>query len=416
MNLFKYILIALLFTFLGSENPELVEAPKKYIKAYFKKDVNNKDLNSRNIQSKTTKKVQDLGNLVETEVVEGNSFDLTYKKVLDYDDRTASFYVETDNNKAKFEVFLQDGIKIIDNNAKKMSLPPNIAFKNNGGVKSVFKKNNKNYALISSIKNSNCYHASIYEFEIKKNILETDCLPDIENVDFNGLGGAFINYENNLILSIGAPEWNSDKIRNLAQINSSLFGKTVIIKNEYFNIDQSDSINKEDLEIFTKGHKNPQGITLIEGKIYSVEHGPQGGDELNLLERGKNYGWPLVSYGTLYNNGKGFLKKNNNSTSPIFTFLPSIAPSSIGNCPSNLKNYYKENYCMMILSLRGMSLFIALIDKTDSRLISLEKFLINQRLRHFGLNSDNEIFQKNNVFYVSFDNEGVYELEFKNFR
>ena len=131
MNLFKYILIALLFTFLGSENPELVEAPKKYIKAYFKKDVNNKDLNSRNIQSKTTKKVQDLGNLVETEVVEGNSFDLTYKKVLDYDDRTASFYVETDNNKAKFEVFLQDGIKIINNNAKKMSLPPNIAFKNN---------------------------------------------------------------------------------------------------------------------------------------------------------------------------------------------------------------------------------------------------------------------------------------------
>ena len=71
---------------------------------------------------------------------------------------------------------------------------------------------------------------------------------------------------------------------------------------------------------------------------------------------------------------------------------------------------------MMILSLRGMSLFIALIDKTDSRLISLEKFSINQRLRHFGLNSDNEIFQKNNVFYVSFDNEGIYELEFKNFR
>ena len=119
MNLFKYILIALLFTFLGSENPELVEAPKKYIKAFFKKDVNNKDSNSRNIQSKTTKKIQDSSNLVETEVVEGNSFDLTYRKVLDYDDRTASFYVETDNNKAKFEVFLQDGIKIIDNNAKK---------------------------------------------------------------------------------------------------------------------------------------------------------------------------------------------------------------------------------------------------------------------------------------------------------
>ena len=71
---------------------------------------------------------------------------------------------------------------------------------------------------------------------------------------------------------------------------------------------------------------------------------------------------------------------------------------------------------MLILSLRGMSLFIALVDKNDSRLISLEKFLINQRLRHFGLNSKNVVFQKNDVFYISFDNEGIYELEFKNFR
>ena len=49
-------------------------------------------------------------------------------------------------------------------------------------------------------------------------------------------------------------------------------------------------------------------------------------------------------------------------------------------------------------------------------LIVIEKFLINQRLRHFGLNSDNVVFQKNDIFYISFDNEGIYELEFKNFR
>ena len=71
---------------------------------------------------------------------------------------------------------------------------------------------------------------------------------------------------------------------------------------------------------------------------------------------------------------------------------------------------------MIILSLRGMSLFVALVDKKDLRLISLEKFLINQRLRHFGLNFDNTIFQRNNIFYISVDNEGVYEIEFKNFR
>ena len=69
-------------------------------------------------------------------------------------------------------------------------------------------------------------------------------MPDFENVDFNGLGGAFINYGDNLILSIGAPEWNSEKIRNLAQINESLFGKTLIFKNEHLNIDQFKSIKR----------------------------------------------------------------------------------------------------------------------------------------------------------------------------
>ena len=54
-----------------------------------------------------------------------------------------------------------------------------------------------------------------------------------------------------------------------AHLENKIF--ETLFKNEYLNIDQLDSIKKEDLEIFTKGHKNPQGITLIEGKIYSVE-------------------------------------------------------------------------------------------------------------------------------------------------
>ena len=110
------------------------------------------------------------------------------------------------------------------------------------------------------------------------------------------------------------------------------------------------------------------------------------------------------------------LKKDINSLSPIFTFLPSIAPSSIANCPNNLKKYYKENFCIMILTLKDMSLYVALFDKKKLNLISLERFLIGQRLRHFGLSKNNKIFQKNNFFYISVDGEGIYELQFKDFR
>ena len=54
--------------------------------------------------------------------------------------------------------------------------------------------------------------------------------------------------------------------------------------------------------IWTYGHRNPQGMALnpVTGKIFQAEHGPRGGDELNLLIKGRNYGWPVVSYGMNY--------------------------------------------------------------------------------------------------------------------
>jgi len=68
------------------------------------------------------------------------------------------------------------------------------------------------------------------------------------------------------------------------------YGKTILI-----HLDDGTS------EIYSLGHRNPQGLYVTpEGAIWSTEHGPQGGDELNLIVRGANYGWPLVTYGTDY--------------------------------------------------------------------------------------------------------------------
>ena len=86
-------------------------------------------------------------------------------------------------------------------------------------------------------------------------------------------------------------------------------------------------------EIFSWGHRNPQGLTLHPetGRIWEVEHGPKGGDELNTLKAGANYGWPRVTYGVNYDGSK----ITDNRSLPgmedaIRTWVPSISPCGLG--------------------------------------------------------------------------------------
>ena len=86
----------------------------------------------------------------------------------------------------------------------------------------------------------------------------------------------------------------------LAQDKNSNFGKILEVnKDDLNNIILNNETNLK-VKIHSMGHRNPQGITKINDNIFSVEHGPLGGDELNKIINGKNYGWPIVSYGTKY--------------------------------------------------------------------------------------------------------------------
>jgi aldose sugar dehydrogenase len=86
-------------------------------------------------------------------------------------------------------------------------------------------------------------------------------------------------------------------------------------------------------EIYSMGHRSPQGLAMhpVTGAIWENEHGPLGGDEINIIQPGRNYGWPLVSYGTWYD-GK---KVNDGASSrpdlepPLMYFVPSIAVSGL---------------------------------------------------------------------------------------
>ena len=157
----------------------------------------------------------------------------------------------------------------------------------------------------------------------------------------------------------------------------------------------------------------------MEGDIFSLEHGPQGGDELNKIIEGKNYGWPLVSYGTRYNYGKSYSTDHSKSNfqTPLYFFNPAIAPSALKKCPINLSDYYKNNNCLMGLSLAGKSILIFLLDKENNKVLSVEKIFIGKRLRHFGIRKSGNLFlNEENYFYITADRDGLYKVKFDNFR
>jgi aldose sugar dehydrogenase len=85
-------------------------------------------------------------------------------------------------------------------------------------------------------------------------------------------------------------------------------------------------------EIWSYGHRNPQGLALdpATGKLWAHEHGAMGGDELNLILPGRNYGWPIITYGTEYSGepiGEGVEKEG--LEQPVYYWLPDIAPSGL---------------------------------------------------------------------------------------
>ena len=94
-------------------------------------------------------------------------------------------------------------------------------------------------------------------------------------------------------------------------------------------------IDKKEIlpEIWSYGHRNPQGLVYDQNssQLWSIEHGPRGGDEINLIQAGKNYGWPIISYGKEYWGpvavGENTHKKG--MQQPVKYYVPSIAPSSL---------------------------------------------------------------------------------------
>lgn len=99
-------------------------------------------------------------------------------------------------------------------------------------------------------------------------------------------------------------------------------------------------------EIFSRGHRNPEGLAFnpATGVLWEQEHGAQGGDEVNIIRPGRNYGWPVITYGRDYSNAKiGVGTHKPGMEQPIYYWDPSIAPSGMTFYTGGLFPHWKGN-------------------------------------------------------------------------
>lgn len=144
--------------------------------------------------------------------------------------------------------------------------------------------------------------------------------------------------------------------REQAQVISSQLGKVL-----GFTIDGEPLVNHpfpENPFIFTVGHRNPQGLVQgNNGQIFLHEHGPDGGDEVNLLQQGANYGWPVVTLGKDYSGARiSPFKTYPGMTDPIVNWTPSIAPSSILYYTDS--QYPMLTNSLLVTSLKAKALYV----------------------------------------------------------
>lgn len=110
-------------------------------------------------------------------------------------------------------------------------------------------------------------------------------------------------------------------------------------------------------EIWSSGHRNPQGLALHPGTglLWAHEHGPKGGDELNLIDKGLNYGWPLITYGVNYS-GTTITRETSapGLEQPVTHWTPSIAPSGMAFVYGDMYQHWQGNVLVGSLKFRQL--------------------------------------------------------------
>jgi glucose/arabinose dehydrogenase len=155
--------------------------------------------------------------------------------------------------------------------------------------------------------------------------------------------------------------------------------------------------------IFSYGHRNPQGLAKhpVTGLIWSHEHGPQGGDEINIIKKGANYGWPVITYGINYD-GKiiSDITEKEGMEQPLHYWLPSIAPCGMTFVTGDRYPDWKGHLLVGALKFN----YVELLKIKDDKVISRQKIATDiGRLRNVIQGSDGYI-------YIAVEQKGIFRI------
>ena len=161
-----------------------------------------------------------------------------------------------------------------------------------------------------------------------------------------------------------------------SQTLSNHLGKILRLHEDGRVPDDNPFVNTEGAkpEIWSYGHRNPQGLVYDASTktLWDVEHGPRGGDELNKVEKGKNYGWPEITYGINYD-GTPITDKTEQEgmEQPATYWVPSIAPCGMMQIKGNRYSEWKNSLLIGALALKH----IARVELKDGKYVSQERLL-----------------------------------------
>jgi len=155
--------------------------------------------------------------------------------------------------------------------------------------------------------------------------------------------------------------------------------------------------------IYTFGNRNPQGMAKnpITGAIWANEHGPKGGDEINIIKKGANYGWPVVTYGVNYDGTQITAETEKNGIEkPIYYWLPSIAPSGMAFVTGDKYPDWKGH--LLVGSLKFQ--YLELVKLKGNEIIGREKIATDiGRLRDVKQGPDGFI-------YIAVEEKGIVKI------
>lgn len=219
--------------------------------------------------------------------------------------------------------------------------------------------------------------------------------------------GSRIVFDNQGNLFVSTGERGADDIRVKAQDLSVAIGKVLHLTPEGKPVANGPFANTANAlpEIFAYGLRNPEGMVMNPqtGELWEDEFGPRGGDEINIIRAGKNYGWPVVTYGIEYRGdkvGEGIQQKPG-TEQPIYYWDPSISPSGSTFYNSDVIPEWKGN---LFVGALGAAHIARLVIK-DNKVVGEERFMEDKNERFRALAEG-----KDGALYAVTDNGKLYRI------